>query len=450
MAMFMKRRTAVRILSFSIAAVAVLSILAFRYKIEAMTSQSKLEQTLVQNVSNLTTYASDIRSDLQKIQYANTAPMLASLSSKLWREASFAKESLDLLPVSYSRLQNTNKLLSQVGDYCVSLSKKFSAGEPITDEERQKLAVLSEYCEKMLNEIAVVSDELSTGTLTYAMMNDELHRSMDGKEAAVSVTEGFSEFEEGFSAYPSLIYDGPFSDHILQQSPRSLAGTYTVTEDAARQAAAKALGVQTSQLTLEETEYSRMESFCFSGDGVYAIVTKQGGFVCTVLKERMPQSENISADDALKRAQSYLSSLGYENLDSSYYEIAGNILTANFAARQGNVTMYPDLVKVGVAMDSGEIVALDARGYLMNHTERKPQAPAFSLEQAQKQVSPLLKVEKGGLALIPTPGLNEVLTYEFHCTGENGDRVLVYINASTGYEEQILIIVESDEGILVR
>lgn len=44
----------------------------------------------------------------------------------------------------------------------------------------------------MLNEIAVVSDELSTGTLTYAMMNDELHRSMDGKEAAVSVTEGFS------------------------------------------------------------------------------------------------------------------------------------------------------------------------------------------------------------------------------------------------------------------
>ena len=70
--------------------------------------------------------------------------------------------------------RQTNKLLSQVGDYCVSLSKKFSAGEPITDEERQKLAVLSEYCEKMLNEIAVVSDELSTGTLTYAMMNDEL------------------------------------------------------------------------------------------------------------------------------------------------------------------------------------------------------------------------------------------------------------------------------------
>lgn len=107
MAMFMKRRTAVRILSFSIAAVAVLSILAFRYKIEAMTSQSKLEQTLVQNVSNLTTYASDIRSDLQKIQYANTAPMLASLSSKLWREATCQGVARSFCRYQYSRTCKT-------------------------------------------------------------------------------------------------------------------------------------------------------------------------------------------------------------------------------------------------------------------------------------------------------------------------------------------------------
>lgn len=448
MAMFMKRRTAVRILSFSIAAVAVLSILAFRYKIEALAAQGKLEQTLVQNVSDLTTYASDIRSDLQKIQYANTPPMLATLSSKLWREASFAKESLDLLPVSYNRLQNTNKLLSQVGDYCVSLSKKFSAGEAITDEERQNLAVLSEYCEKMLNEIAVVSDELSTGSLNYAMLNDELSRSINGEETAVSVTEGFSEFEEGFAAYPALIYDGPFSDHILQQSPRSLAGTYTVTEDAARQAAAKALGVQADQLTSEETEYSRMESYCFAGDGVYAIVTKQGGFVCTVLKDRIPQSENISADDALKRAQAYLASLGYENLNSSYYEISGNILTANFAARQGSVTMYPDLIKVGVAMDSGEIVAFDARGYLMNHTSRTNLTPALTAAQAQRSVSSLLNVKQSKLCIIPSEGLNETLCWEFLCETADSGQVLVYINAKTGMEEQILLLLIGDYGQL--
>jgi len=191
-----------------------------------------------------------------------------------------------------------------------------------------------------------------------------------------------------------------------------------------------------------------MESFCFSGDGVYAIVTKQGGFVCSVLKDRMPQSENISADDALKRAQSYLSSLGYENLDSSYYEIAGNILTANFAARQGNVTMYPDLVKVGVAMDSGEIVALDARGYLMNHTSRTGLTPALTSAQAQKSVSPLLNVKQSKLCIVPSDGLNETLCWEFSCETADGSQVLVYINARTGMEEQILLLLIGDYGQL--
>ena len=448
MTLFIKRRTAIRIISFGIAAIAVLSVLAFRYKIEAGAAHRKLEQTLVQNISDLTTYASDIRSDLQKIQYANTPPMLVTLSSKIWREASFAKESLDLLPVSYNRLQNTNKLLSQVGDYCVSLSKKFSAGEDITEEERRTLAILADYCEKMLNEIAVVSDELATGSLTYAMLNEELTRTMEGAQDGVSVTEGFSEFEESFAAYPSLIYDGPFSDHILQQAPRALAGAYTVTEEAARQSAATALGVEAQQLTSEETEYSRMESYCFSGDGVYAIVTKQGGQICSVLKDRIPEGENISAEEALKRAQAYLASLGYENMDSSYYEIAGNILTANFAARQGSATIYPDLVKVGVAMDNGEIVAFDARGYLMNHTARGSLTPALTAEAAQESVSPLLHVKQSKLCVIPSDGLNETLCWEYACETADGSQILVYINAQTGMEEQILLLLIGEYGQL--
>mgnify|MGYP007025350709 CR=1 FL=1 len=36
--------------------------------------------------------------------------MLTGISSKLWREAGFAKNSLDSLPVEYLELQNTNKL----------------------------------------------------------------------------------------------------------------------------------------------------------------------------------------------------------------------------------------------------------------------------------------------------------------------------------------------------
>ena len=51
--------------------------------------------------------------------------------------------------------------------------------------------------------------------------------------------------------------------------------------------------------------------------------------------------------------------------------------------------------------------------------------------------------------MIPTAGLNEVLCYEFQCSSQSGDRVMVYINVETGLEEQILILLMTDGGILV-
>ena len=50
--------------------------------------------------------------------------------------------------------------------------------------------------------------------------------------------------------------------------------------------------------------------------------------------------------------------------------------------------------------------------------------------------------------MIPTTGLNEVETYEFLCTGDNDEQVLVYVNTQNAQEEQILILIESENGTL--
>ena len=109
---------------------------------------------------------------------------------------------------------------------------------------------------------------------------------------------------------------------------------------------------------------------------------------------------------------------------------------------------YTDLIKVGVALDNGQIVEFDARGYLTNHTARELGKPKISEEAARKAVSPSLKIEQTGLALIPTAGLHEVYCYEFLCTGKNGEKLLVYIGADTGVEEQILLLLITENGTL--
>lgn len=92
-------------------------------------------------------------------------------------------------------------------------------------------------------------------------------------------------------------------------------------------------------------------------------------------------------------------------------------MTINFAALQDDVTLYPDLIKVSVAMDNGEILGFDARGYLTNHHQRTFEKPALSMEEAQKKVSPNLTVKNGKMAVVPSTSLTEKLCYEFVCTG---------------------------------
>ena len=68
-------------------------------------------------------------------------------------------------------------------------------------------------------------------------------------------------------------------------------------------------------------------------------------------------------------------------------------------------------------------------------------------------MSPSLTVLSQRLALIPTSGQNEVLTYEFQTRAGEGDdaqKILVYVNASTGAEEQILLLLETPEGTMTK
>ena len=119
------------------------------------------------------------------------------------------------------------------------------------------------------------------------------------------------------------------------------------------------------------------------------------------------------------------------------------------ALRDGGAADHDLYLAIHVALDTGEILSYNASGYLMNHHQRSLQAPSVPAEKARESVSSRLEIQKEpSLALIPTPGLDEVLCWEFVCKGEDGEDILVYINGETGMEERIYELIESDNGIL--
>lgn len=440
--MTISRRTLIRFISFATLGILVLGARNIQLMSENKAASVALNNNYRRSIEDLSTSADNITSTLSKGIYCGTPDMLRKLSVKLWNEASNAKVALAQLPIEEVELENTYKFLSQVGNYALAISEKAEKGQVLSEEEYKNLEALYEYSKKFSENMWELEglSEQGDGAVAVISFNDNTQ--------PPSITDGFKEFEEGFENYPSLIYDGPFSDHILEKEPLMLKGQSEVSEDSAKSTAAFAANVNSNTLKATDSEQGKMPSYVFDGDGVSVAVTKRGGFVSYMLKSREVISNSVSQNKALNNAVDYLLKLGINDMKVTYYECYNNVMTINFASKQDDVLCYTDLIKVSVALDNGEILGFDARGYIVNHTTRDFGEIKISEQDAEKLLSPLLTVKKSQLALIPTNGQNEVLCHEFLCESKSGNKVLVYIGVQSEKEEDILILYESESGVL--
>lgn len=436
----LSRRGLVRLISFNVALIVALTAATIGGYTTAQRHRTTIEYAYQRALGDLTEYLGNLDITLEKGKYAMSSSQLQGLSTKLWREAGFAKEALGQLPLNGSELTGTYKFLSQVGDFCMTLSARVAQGGTVTKEEASAMKELAAYSHEVFQQVARLQNDAQAGLVTFA----------DAAQAAEmetpSVNDGFHEMEEGFEDYPTLIYDGPFSDHIQQQKPKLLEGKAPITAEEATKIASKWYG---KALDSPEETAGNLPCYTFSADNYRLNVTKADGLLQYFLNSRSIGEGTLSVEQARKRGDEAMREMGLDSFCQSYYSLNNGVLVVNYAYEQDGIIFYPDLVKLGVAMDTGEIVSFDATGYIMNHTTRTLPKIVVSEDAARGKLSPLLTVQGNSrLALVPLEGLTETLCHEFLCKGEDGENVLVYINVETGQEEQILILLEDETGVL--
>ena len=204
-------------------------------------------------------------------------------------------------------------------------------------------------------------------------------------------------------------------------------------------------------MAYESDGSGQIETYMFSGNSdngsISVEVTKEGGMVLWMLDSREVKEERLSVEQAMSAGELFLSQRGYPNMKSSYYDVADNVATVNYAYYQDGTTMYPDLIKVKIALDNGEIVGFESLGYIMCHRDREIPQTIISEQEAREKAGTHLSVDTVSKAYIPLDSKREVFCYELKGTlGKNN--FLIYINAETGREEKILMLLESDKGIL--
>ena len=441
----MKTRNTVRVIAFCAAAVVVSAVFAVRtnnnlnrYRLEIKNNYAATLDTLNSGVNNISLI-------LEKAEYVTTAKQLSLMSAQLLSEAESAKAALSQLPAG-ENLDVLNRFLSQVGNYAVSVSESLIGGESLNNEYTANIAALKDTAQK-------ISEAVSNSSIAYdnpSAWADDLGNKLEEAVDKDSLSGTLDALEGTLSDYPTLVYDGPYSDHILEKEPLMLKNAENVTEAQALKKAAETAECGEEALSADGTVDGKIPSYRFSGDNVSVTVSRAGGYAVYMRKSREIGDYVLEYRQAVDKAKRYLERIGMGGFAETYYFTDEGVCVINFAYLDGKTVCYTDLVKVGVAMDTGEIMLYEASGYIVNHTDRAFESAAISAEEAAKTVSPRLKIRETALALIPTKGGNEKRCYEFVCETDDKKEILVYINAVTGEEEDILILLKSDGGTLVK
>lgn len=404
-----------------------------------------------ESFSNLVNYVNNVENYLAKAMIIKSNEHAAETLTQIWRDSNLAIVYLSRIPLQDEGLSQTAKFLNQVSDYSYSLSRKNIDGNELTDEDFKNLKSLHEYSVNLESTLNQLSDELYSGTINWEDLNLEKTNQFAQPVDNVNI---FSNIDENLKEYEGLIYDGAYSDHVNKAEKVGLTGN-DINEEEAKEKVKNFIG---------KDEIEQIESNGFVGnadipafdfsvklkdrDEKYSVmISKKGGHVIESSLDREVKEEKISQSEANEIGKAYLSDKGLKNMKETYFIKQGNVVTVNYAYNDNGIIVYPDLIKVRIALDNGEILGIETTGYLNSHHDRAYKEPTITIEEARSNLNLNIEIKSENMAIIPTEWKTEIQCYEFKGSVEGKD-FLVYINTETGEEEDVLVILDTPGGTL--
>ena len=421
---------------------------------------SSLEGIYQRSLYELTNNVNNMEVEVSKLMVTNDSTSQQKILSNLKQQTSDAENSLSLLPISSGVLEDTTTFMNKLNGYCTSLIT-YKDGN-LDNSDYSTLSDVYNAINAIKEELNSVMDRIMQG---YTI-SDNLYKS--GEQNAFSLN--FSSFKNESINYPSLIYDGPFSDSTMSKVIKGLPQK-EITKEEAEQKIQQIFGEKITNLSYIDTSSSTFETYDYGvstkDKNYYVQIAKRGGFLLSmsanvsenvdeksstntlesevVSKESLNSSKN---DKAINVSLDFAKALGIDNMECVWSASSQNICYVNLAPVVDDIVIYPDLIKAKVDLSDMSVVGWEATSYAYNHTEREDLIPTLSLQDARQKVSSNLTTTDERLCVIPLDYVGETLAYEF--SGEyNGYQYYLYIDAYTGDQVRVLRVIQTDQGDLV-
>ena len=403
--------------------------------------ETQLENVYQKNLYDLVESINNAETKLSKILVSSDVDYQNKMLVEVSHNTDLAQQSISSLPISQGGFSESVRFINQVGGYTTTLAKKLSKGEKISKEEEDTLSEIRQSLAGMKQEVNKFIENKESFSI--------LQESQDLKDNTNSFTIRISKIKDDALDYPTMIYDGPFSDSETNIEIKGLSGD-EVTKEVAQNEVLKCFK-DVADIEYQGEINSRIETYNFKvsttyENTLYAQVTKIGGHIITV--SGMANEINLSSvdlDEAEKIAINFAKENGIEDATCVWRDVLKNDGYFNIAPKQSGVILYPDLVKVKIDLSTGTVIGYDASTYFTNHTNRLIPKSSIAVADAKKALPGEYNFQEGRLVLAPLEYSREVLCYEF--IGEkDGETYYFYINAQTGKEENVLKVIETTDG----
>lgn len=405
--------TVVMIALFLLLAVIVLGLYTYQKQKEARQASENAYNRAFYELIN---YMEEVETYLAKATITSTALHEAETLANVWSEANLASVFLAQLPIKTEELENSQKFLNQTSNYAYTLSQKAMDGKDLTDEELKNLENLHDYSVGLKDTLNQLANEINEGTISWGELTKEGNIAFAQQVDNVS-KDSFGNIDSAFHDYAGLIYDGAFSDHMTSPERKGLTGE-NIDEEKAKEIAKSFTGANDENITsnglMENGNIPQFNFIINQNDSQKSVsISQKGGHIVYMNYYREIGEEKISNEEAVEFGKNFLEEKGYSNMKETYYLKQDGNIVINYAYNQDGVKIYPDLIKVKVALDNGEILGIETIGYLNCHTERNISKNLISVEMAKEKLNPRIEVKSQKLAIIPTEFGSEILCWEF-------------------------------------
>ncbi|WP_110927593.1 germination protein YpeB [Bacillus massiliglaciei] len=373
----------------------------------------------------------------------NTRHSLSPALTEVWRMASEAQNDVGQLPLALLPFNKTEEFLSDIGDFTYKTAVRDLEKDPLTTDEYKRLQSLYKQSEDIQNEMRKVQYQVINNNLKW--MDVETALASGDEKADNTIVDGFKTVEKKVTAYSEANSVNDISmksteeknknfqnlkgELISKKEALSIFEKYAnLPDDAKVQADENKKGSKYGFYSLNASTESGLE--------VNMDITKKGGYPIWFMNNRDVKESKLSLHDAEKKAVNFLKEHDFTSLqlyESNQYDHIGLF---NFVTVIDGVRVYPDSVKVKVALDDGTIIGVSAADYLESNKERSIKKPKLSAAQAKEKINSNVKVMEQREAVIMNDEDKEVLCHEFLGTIGN-DTYRIFINAENGREEKI-------------